>query len=304
MAQTLSIKPLTTALQNPDLSLAQDDAKLIAARKAVTDALLNQPSKDELAGFNNRLKLLSEHRQTRLGRLFFTALEAAPGIENLPLDASEAGVAAYFPLALGSGIQVRASWQRAGDTMKISQFSVSITGNAGAFLTAGGPYFGSGTPDPKSLDAIELDFLLGRDPADLMKLESERGTFDFGAALKKRFEVKTGEAAARLKALDTDLAKGKDSKEKAAALGRHLTTAEKKLLELSAPDPKFWARIKAQVAALSAMAAPDSIPVFDGSSVTVLQATPRGTSEWMLRRIDGALALSGAGLGLVDETGE
>lgn len=303
---TLSIVPLAQAMRNPDLLSADDDPKLEPARKAVSELLLNQPGSEELAGFHQRLRWLALHQDTRLGRLFFAALEALPGVENLPEGASAAGADAYFPLALGSGVQVRAAWSKQAGAFKVSDLSVTITGNAGALLSGAGPYFGSGEPNLLVLNALELDYLLGRDPGERMKLESERAAFDFDESLKKRFEAKAGEPAALLKTLDSEMRGDSPAADKLATLAKHM--AEKPApeeLAKQAKDSAAMTQIRAQVEALNNAARPGSAPAFGGASFGVSATTPAGTMEWAIRRAqNGTLALSGTGLGANHETGK
>lgn len=158
---TLSAKPLSESLQNPELLLPEENPATAAARKRVTDLLLNQPSDLERPKVHARLADFARHKDTRLGRLFFSALGGCPDLENLDPKSESASLTAEFALALGSGARVRLAWQRKGEHFLVSEFAVEITGNAGALFATAAPYFSPAQVDARLLDAAELDFCWG-----------------------------------------------------------------------------------------------------------------------------------------------
>lgn len=303
---TLSAKPLSEALQNPDLQLPEDDPKLAAARKAVSDLLLNQPTEAERGVFHQRLMLFARHKDTRLGRLFFYALAGCPDVGNVDAATQSVAVAATFPLALGSGARVRLGWTRKGDSFLVSEFAVEITGNAGALFSGAGPYFSGASVDPLILNADDLDYLLGRDPADRQKLESERGPFDFEAALKRRFELETGAPAALLEKLADELSPKKTPAEKVAALSPHLESdAARKELEQQGAKVDFWDVVQKQVGVLKTMPCPAAAPARPDAAISISRTTDVGTDEWALNRLaNGKLGLRSGRIGAASEEGK
>ncbi len=304
---TLSAKGLTESLKNPDLLLLAGDPKLETARKAVADMLFNQPSAAELEKFHARLANLARHRDTRVGRLFFTALAAVPAIQGVATDAKGASLVCTFELALGSGAQVRVAWVRVGANFLISNFAVEITGNAGALFASAAPYFASGEPDARVLQAAELDYLLGRDTNERTRLESERQPFDFDAALKQRFEIKAGDPAALLQSLADALKPETPAKDRAGLVSRHLATPEDRAaLAAQAQDAELWKRIAEQLAVLQTRPIADSAPLRAGATIEISQQEASGSSSgWKVSRLEnGELGLSAETMGASDATGK
>lgn len=304
---TLSAKPLVESLKNPDLLLPEGDPKLSAARTVVTEMLFNQPSAAETPKFHARLADLARHRDTRVGRLFFTALGAVPDLQGVAADARGASLVCTFELALGSGAQVRVGWVRVGQTFRVSNFAVEITGNAGALFASAAPYFASGQPNAGVLQAAELDYLLGRDTDERARLESERKPFDFDAALKQRFEVTSGDPVALLQSLADALKPEVSPKDRAARIAPHLAqAADRDALAASAQDPALWKRMAEQLAVLQAKPVATSAPARAGATVEVSQQDASGSSSgWKITRLEnGKLGLSAETIGASDATGK
>lgn len=283
---TLSAKPLAEALKNPDLLMPQDEPRLAEARSRVRALLQNQPTDQELAGFHERLTLLARHRETRLGRLFFSAMDACPDLENVdPLD-DQARVEARFPLALGSSARVCCGWVRSDKDWLISEFSVEITGNAAALFAGAAPYFARGAAATAVLEAAELDYLLGRDPAERLKLESERAPFDYDAALKQRFAVQPGAPAQLLTRLAEGLTGKQTPAEKLALLGRHMASdGARAELEKQGAGQQFWEGIQKQVQQLAQAPRPGAAPVQPGGQVAVRFVRGGAGSGWAVTRL-------------------
>jgi len=296
---TLSAKPLSEALQNSDLLLPEEDPKLADARKRVSELLLNQPTEAERDRFHKRLTLFAKHKQTRLGRLFFAALNGCPDLEQLGKDVSSAGVTATFPLALQSGARVRMAWTRKDEAMLIAEFAVEITGSAGALFAGAGPYFSSAEIEPRILNAAELDYLLGRDTGDRMKLESERSKFDFDAELARRFEIEAGAAGTLIETLAETLSSKKTPAEKIEGLLPHLESdAARNELKKQGAKLEFWDAIDKQLARLKTLPRPAGVPQRKLATVSVTRTDATGTEEWTLTRLDsGKLALRAGSIG-------
>src|SRR5690606_10349459 len=108
---TLSAATLAQALSNPELVDSSDAQAQSAARERVLKLLCNQPSGRELAHVHERLTQLAQHRETRLGRLFFAALRGLPQL-SVPANSSEAAVSTTWPLAFGTALRARVAWRR------------------------------------------------------------------------------------------------------------------------------------------------------------------------------------------------
>lgn len=279
---TLSAHALCQALQNPDLALPGEDPKAVAAQKAVADMLLNQPSAKELPVFNARLAQIAIHRETRVGKLFFAVLDAAPEVENVPQNADSAGVVAFFPLALGSGARVRLGWTRRGDSFKVAEVAVELTGNAAPFFSAAAPYFGTGNPEAIVLQAAELDYLLGKPIVEPVPAKA----FDFGSALKERVAMEAGAAAALLKSLAEGLGPKATVVAKSELLARHLRSArEREALAKVAQQPKFWQSLGDKLQQLAALPRASGAPVSAEGYVRVAVAQESGPGTYTLTRL-------------------
>jgi hypothetical protein len=282
---TLSAKPLADSLKNPDLLRPEGDPALAAARTAVAALLLNKPAPGEQNGFHARLALFARHRDTRLGRLFFACLQACPTIENLAPGADRAEVTAMFPLALGSGARVAVTWQRHGETMLIGEFSVQITGNAGALFAGAGPYFSAGEVSAVLLDAPELDLLLGRDPAELLKPQPERPAFDYDAALARVFALEQGAPAALLEALKQAAAPSRTPAERIELLLPYLADeAARQELRRVGTKVAWWEDFSRRLEALAAQARPGAAPTRPGGTVSVASRHGDTEQHWQLTR--------------------
>jgi hypothetical protein len=155
------------------------------------------------------------------------------------------------------------------------------------------------------LDAYELDYLLGRDINERMKLEAERAAFDFDEALKKRFATTAGEPAALLKSLGEEMRSDKLPADKLAALAAHFEDKPSpEDLTRQAGDAGFAARAAAQLEALDETARAASAPVHEGANVSVSATTPARTTAWTLRRVGVALTFAGKGPGAANESGK
>jgi len=303
---TLSARPLADALQNGDLLLEQGDEKLAQARAAVEALLLNKPTEHELKRFHARLAALARHRDSRLGRLFFALLRAAPDVHNVGASVERASVTADFALALGSGASVHVGWTRRGEAWLVSELTLSITGNAGALAAAASPYFAQGAPMPEVLNAGELDYLLGRDMEDRGRLPSERTEFDFDAALRARFAIEDGAPAALLESLADGLAAARTPARKTAALAAcvEVKGGQAQTFE-QAGQRADWKRVESALAALRAGARASGAPVFRGSGVSVRRQTATGETQWSVRRLAaGRLVLSRGEIDLGEKSGK
>lgn len=296
---TLSAKPLAEALQNQQLTLPEEDPLTAPARKRVTDLLLNQPSDAERAKFHARLADFARHKDTRLGRLFFTALAGCPDLENVDPKTESASITAQFALELGSGARVRLAWQRKDESFLVSEFAVEITGNAGALFAAAAPYFSPAQIDTRLLDAAELDFLLGRDTRDRMRLESERTKFDFAASLASHFELEAGAPATLLADLGKALAGRSTPAEKIAALSPHLAgkQAREELARVGV-KPEYWDAVEKQLAALSGQPRPSAAPKRRDGVIETAWRLDDADHAWQVARLsDGKLSLRGGVIG-------
>lgn len=299
---TLSAKPLSEALKNSNLLLPVQDANHTQAVGAVTALLLNQPGAAELAAFHTRLAQIAQHKDTRLGRLFFAALDACPDLEQISAEDESARVDVEFPLALGSALRVQVGWARNKMQWLIAEFTIDITGNAGALFATAGPYFGIGRPQPAVLDAAELDYLLGRDPAQRLMLESEREPFDFDAALRRRCALEAGASAALLAKLAEGLTDRRTPAEKTELLAPHLSAEAAKALREQGTAIAFWDGLQKQLALLLALPRATGAPAARGGKVQVGRTRQGVYVEWSLSRQDtGRLAL---GKGTVDAAGK
>jgi hypothetical protein len=94
---TLSVVPLAKALQNSELHGDSPEE----ARKAVLDLILNHPAGEtETKAFNARLAALARHKDSRVGRVFFRALETLPEVQQVPEGARSVDLLVRRPLAL------------------------------------------------------------------------------------------------------------------------------------------------------------------------------------------------------------
>ncbi|MCA8913289.1 MAG: hypothetical protein KDB82_16440 [Planctomycetes bacterium] len=294
VASSLSVVPLAKALQNPELAKADRTSKdFWDAANAVREVLLNQPKaftpigKDnkgepvapeldaEQERFCTRLSQLARYRDTRVGKLFFRALESTPGVENLPDNARTAEVTVRWPVVVKeytSHIRVRVAARRVGETWLISEFAVSVEGAAAAPIGGMAPYFSNGPINPLLLDAEPIDYLVGRNPDDRTKPESERAPFDYNGALDRVFETEEGAYAkmveALLEATKPDVSVG----DRIKALRPYLATNPQRTeLAKAGNDPdgsvKFWKEMRAQFEKAATAPMPSSVPKLTDSAV-------------------------------------
>lgn len=298
-ADTLSVVPLAKSLQNPALADTKSP-EFAGAFEQVTKQLLNQPTEQELPAVQARIAALAAHRDSRVGKLFFAALAAAPDIENLG-DSEFAAVNASWPIAFDGSISMRVEYTRRGDTWLISAIEGTADGVASAPVAGMAPYFGIGTPRPEMLNLEAIDYLVGRDPADREKIEAERAPFDFDAALTPLFESEAGTFGALLETMDAAIKPGVDREKRLASLKPHLATAEdvKAMQEADADDDRrepFWTAMREQIAVALKAPRPASVPKADGSKVRVRYraAGSKDEHEQSATRLNtGKLALGG-----------
>ena len=284
-ADTLSVVPLAKALQNSGLTDVNEAGN--TARETVQSELWNSPGDDlEAETFRNRLAELARHRETRVGKLFFAAMQAVPDVSNLNPNLTAVTVIARWPLALEGAVQARIEYTRRGEIWKISTFELTVHGVAAAPISGLAPYFGEGEGDPEMLDFEPIDYLLGRDPGERQKPEGERTPFDYDAALAGIFESEDGAWTAMLDniaaVLDPEAAQ--DFEDRVDVLKPHLATArERKALsdadasytdESSGQDQRetrvaFWARLYKEVETTRAAPGPAAVPKRAGSRVEI-----------------------------------
>jgi hypothetical protein len=281
-AQTLSVVPLAKSLQNPAL-VDTKSTEFTPAFEQVTKQLLNQPTAEELPAVQARVSALAAHRDSRVGKLFFAALQAVPDVENLG-ESDFAAVDVSWPIALGGSISMRVEYQRHGENWLIAELEATADGVAAAPLAGMAPYFGIGAPRPELLDLEAIDYLVGRDPADREKIEAERPKFDFDAALPPLFEGEPGAFATLLNALETAIKPGVDREKRLNAVKPQLATeaAVKAMEEADADDQRretFWDAMREQVAGAQKAPRPASVPKADSASVRVRYRTKGSKDE-------------------------
>lgn len=272
-ADTLSVVPMAEALQNSDLDA--DDDLAAPARQAVQDLLWNAPAEAlERERFHRRLAQLARHRDTRVGKLFFAALEATPGIVNLPDGLTRATVVTRWPLALDTSLQVRVEFARRHGEWKIDAIETTVDGIAGAPISGLAPYFGEGEGDPEKLDFQPVDYLVGRNPADRQLPESERAEFDFDAALQRIFDTEPGAVGDVLDKLAREVTPENTRESRIEALEPHLATDDevRALREADADDDRrvhFWREIYEQIKDARRAPRPDAMPRRNGARISV-----------------------------------
>lgn len=302
-ASSLSVVALAEALKNPALEEINSEG-FAAALEPIQNALLNQPADDdERAVFRQRVSAIARHRDTRVGKLFFAALAAAPEVENLPDNAEFARVDAHWPLALGSNAFVTVEWTLQEKAWRISTLRVTLEGVAAAPISGLAPYFGGGEPRTGMLDLEAIDYLVGRDPADRELPEIERPAFDYDAALVKLFEAETGAFAALLDKLEAGVKPEVERATRLETLKPHLAgEAEFKALTDADADPArreaFWAAVFEQLKQVRQGARPASAPSRNGAGVSVrVRAGGKDAATGALRLESGEVALRGFGSG-------
>lgn len=262
-AETLSVVPLAKALQNSDLfgDSPQD------ARANVRALMVNQPTEAELPAFHERLALLARHKDTRLGKLFFRALETMPGIDNLPADARHAELIVRRPLELAAVVRVHAGFERVGDVWRVARLEVGLEGAGASPVAAAAPFFGSGRVEPLILDARELELLVGRD----VESRHEGRDFDYDAALADYLKLEEGAFTAVIKKLREAVTPRTERNQRIAALKPHMSADAARAMERADADDKqreaFWSAVFKQLDAAAAAAAPTGVPVRRGGSV-------------------------------------
>jgi hypothetical protein len=184
---TLSVVPLAKALQNSELHGDSPEE----ARKAVLDLILNHPAGEtETKAFNARLAALARHKDSRVGRVFFRALETLPEVQQVPEGARSVDLLVRRPLALEASARVHVAWRLVGEHWKVSRMDVYLEGPGAAPVVKAPPYFAEGAIPGEWLDAEELDYLVGRDPT--LRNEPDKAPFDFNAALEKYLGADAG----------------------------------------------------------------------------------------------------------------
>lgn len=267
-AEALSIAPLAKALQDSTLTGDSPDE----ARAAVRALLLNQPEgEDELERFHDRLASLARHRETRLGRLFFRALETMPDVEQIPEAATRVELLLRRPLALDAQLRVHVSWQRVADEWKVARLDVGVLGAAAAPVSKAPPYFGTGLIPEFLLNAEELDLLVGRDPAD--RRAPEQQPFDFAAALESYLRTEPGVYGAVIERLQLAVAPRTEREARMDAMRPHLEAADVRKMELADADAdkrdEFWRRMMRDLDFAATAPRPSAVPVRAGSSLRI-----------------------------------
>lgn len=264
----LSIQPLAKALQNP--ALDGDDPG--QARQAVQALLLNQPQEpDELERFHERLASLARHRDTRLGRLFFRALETVPDVEQTPPGARRVELLLHRPLALDAVLRVHIGWELVEDAWKVSRMDVGFQGAGAAPVAKAPPYFGTGLIPEFLLDADELDLLVGRDPADRRAPEQE--PFDFGAALESYLGVEEGGFEEVVENLSQAVTPETERAARINALKPHLEPAAVRAMEVADADAErrdeFWRQVFTDLKQAKEGPRPSAVPIRAGGRVNI-----------------------------------
>ncbi len=285
---TLSVIPLAKALQNS--ALHGDNPG--PARQAVADMLLNQPLTDaETNRFHTRLADLARSKDTRVGQLFFRALETMPDVKQVQPAARKAEIQARRPLALDASIRVHVEWRRAGDDAewKVSRLDVVLEGAAAGPVMKAAPYFADGPAMSQFFDAEELDFLVGRDPADRRRVDPE--PFDFHAALETYLRCDDDGYAALISRLREQVKPTIPREERSAALKPHLTRDAQRALEAADADParreKLWQAVIESLEAAHQGAQPSGVPTARGAQVQARTTDAGGNvlSECVVQRL-------------------
>ncbi|MBK8208280.1 MAG: hypothetical protein IPK87_16005 [Planctomycetes bacterium] len=264
----LSVVPLAKALQNPDLAGVDP----LQARADVLAFLVNQPANGAEAGrLHERLAQLATHRGTRLGKLFFQALETLPAIEQVPEAATEVELLAHRPLELQAVVRIHVTWQRQEQDWKISRFDVGLEGAGAAPIAAAAPYFGNGAPNLAILDAPELDYLVGRDV--LTRNEVDPAPFDYDAGLADQLNVEEGAYATVMQKLRKEVTARADRAARIAALKPHMSAAAAKGMESADADEAlrdaFWKEVFAQLVRSEKAPQPAGMPTARGTKLRI-----------------------------------
>ncbi len=195
-------------------ALARDDSK------AAASLFLNQPAADETARFEARVKALNEHRNTKLGRVFFAILGAMPDVTNLAETAQQAWIGTRWPLPESGELLVHVSWRRKDGRWLLETLEINLLGAAHASFAAAGPYFGPGVAPKDVLDDPRIEKLL-----PMTALATTDG--GFSTAVQEVHAAATG-AGSR--------------EEKLAVLARHLDDAALAVLRAADEDKaRRWA---------------------------------------------------------------
>lgn len=297
-ATTLSVVPFAKALQNPAFDSKEDTT---AARDALLAMLVNQPATQaELERFKLRLAQLVRHRDTRLGKLFFKALESAPEVSNLPADATEVLLICERPLALGASVAVFVRWRLLEAGWRIAEVEVNLHGAAAATVVNCAPYFGDGMIRPELLNLSELDYLVGRDAADRIKPASEQKAFTFDDGLARCLAMEDGALTQAITAMQAALKPTTDPEDRLAGIAKYLRPEDEKALREADADPKLAkvAYESLQDVLDKAAAGPgvSAIPARNAGRVELSVADRNGASLVRLhagRKADGQVAFQG-----------
>jgi len=267
-ATTLSVVSLSEALKNPQLKHDNDSAQDIdQARDRVLRHFINQPSEAEIESVHQRLDLIARHQDTRLGRLFFAALDSMPALEHLPEGATRAEIIVHWPLALGAEARVRVAWVLKEEEWLIEVLTLQLRGSAAAPVSAASPYFGDEPFNAALLDVEEIGYLLGRNP--LTRNDPDAPPFDEAAALARVFARDDGAVESVWEKLSEEVTPRASTEARADALRPHLQTdAERDALDREKGDPEFWLRVMEQIAHGREAARPSSLPARTGARAT------------------------------------
>ena len=274
VASTLSVVPLGEALENPALVDTNSDEFKQHADE-VQALMLNKPATEaEVATFSKRVSNLARYRDTRVGKLFFGALKATPAIENLGEGAEFAELTSAWPLSFGSRIRVRVAFTKKDDVWLISALEVTADGVAAAPISGMAPYFGNDDINADLLDIGPIDYLVGRDPADREKIETDRAPFDFDAAIKDIFETDEGAFETVINKLVKEVTPSTDVEDRIKTMREYLATdEEKQALVDASSDPErsldFWKGIFAQLKQVAGAPRPNAVPKTSGAEVTL-----------------------------------
>ncbi len=265
---TLSVVPLAKALQNSELDGDSPDE----ARKAVLDLLLNHPSgKLETEAFHSRLAALARHKDTRVGRVFFRALETLPDVQQVPQGARDVELIVRRPLALEATARVHVAWRLVGETWKVSRLDVYLEGAGAAPVVKAPPYFAEGEIPGEWLNAEELDYLFGRDPTQ--RNQPDEGPFDFSAAMERYFKAEAAAYETLIARLRKEITPRTERPARMAALKPHLTRDRQATMENADADDarreEFWKGVFDHLAQADKGVRPSSMPVGKGSEVKI-----------------------------------
>ena len=179
-----------------------------------------------------------------------------------------------------------------------------MDGVAAAPVTGMAPYFGSGELREEMLDFGPIDYLVGRNPADRERPDSERPVFDYSEAVAKLLKAEEGALERVIKKLKDEVKPGVERKDRLAALKQHLATDEEREAAVAAdadPDLRedFWNRVYAQIEDALAVPRPGSVPEGRGAEVQIRYrlAEGSGTTEGKLAAIrlqSGKVAVRGS----------